>query len=175
MQVIFAREYTCNWSEEHFVINILLLFFPKPCWSFGGNINVKVNLSNYVTKTGLKNATEIDLSKLAAKTDLVSLKAEVDKLDINRLKTVPVDLSKLSNVVNDVVKKVVYKKFVTKRNNIDTSKFVLKTKCDTDKSDLEKRISDVDETILNTSGLVKEIDCNAEISEIEGKILSIKG
>ena len=81
-------------------------YFPKPCRSFGGNINVKVDLSNYATKTDLKNATGVDASKLAAKSDLVSLKAEIDKIYVHKLKTVPVDLSKLSNVVNNnVVKK----------------------------------------------------------------------
>ena len=57
-------------------------YFPKPYEPFGGDINVKVDLSNYATKSDLKNATSIDTSKLAAKSDLVSLKAEVDKLDI---------------------------------------------------------------------------------------------
>ena len=120
-------------------------YFPKPYKSFGGNINVKVDLSNYATKTNLKNATGIDTSKLAAKSDLVSLKAEVDKSDIDKLVPVPIDFSKLSNVVkNDVVKKAVYDKLVAKVNNIDTSVFVLKTKYDADKSDLEKKISDAD-------------------------------
>ena len=54
-------------------------YFPKPYKPFGGDINVKVDLSNYATKSDLKNATGIDTSKLAAKSDLVSLKAEVDK------------------------------------------------------------------------------------------------
>ena len=70
---------------------------------------------------------------------MASLKTEVDKLDIDKLVPVPVDLSKLSDVVkNDVVKKTVYDKLVAKVNNIDTSGFVLKTKYDTDKSELEK-------------------------------------
>ena len=70
----------------------------------GGDINVKVDLSNYVTKRDLKNVSGIDTSKLAAKSDLASLKAETDKLDIGKLVPVPVDLSKLSDVVkNDVM------------------------------------------------------------------------
>ena len=65
-------------------------------------------MSNYATKTDLKNAARIDTSKLAAKSNLVSLKAEVDKLDIDKLVPVPGDLSKLSNVVkNNVVKNAV--------------------------------------------------------------------
>ena len=59
----------------------------------------KLYLSNYATKTDLKNATRIDTSKLAAKSNLVSLKAEVDKLDIDKLVLDPVDFSKLSDIV----------------------------------------------------------------------------
>ena len=82
-------------------------YFPKPFRSFGGNINVKVGLSNYATKTDLKNVKHVDTSSFALKTNLASLKTEVDKLDIYKLAPVPVDLSKLSDVVkNDGVKKV---------------------------------------------------------------------
>ena len=95
---------------------------------------------------------------------------------MDKLKTVSIDLSKLSNVVNnDVVKKIVYDKLVPKVNNIDTSGFVLKTKYGKDKSDLEKKISDTDKKILDTSRLVKKTDYNAKISEIENKIPSIRG
>ena len=112
-------------------------YFPKPFRSFGGNINVKINLSNYATKTNLKNVTHIDASSFALKINLASLKTEVDKLDIDKLAPVPVDLSKLSDVAkNDVVKKAVYDKMVAKVNNIDTSDFVLKTKYRTDKTEL---------------------------------------
>ena len=104
-------------------------------------------MSNYATKADLKNAIGIDISKLAAKSDLVSLKAEVDKLDIDKLVPVPIDLIKLSDVVkNDVVTKAVYDKLVEKVNNIDTSGFVLKTRYETDKSELENKTPD-------TSGL----------------------
>ena len=86
-------------------------YFPKPFRSFGENINVKVDLSNYATKTDLKNVTHVDTSSFALKTNLANLKTEVDKLDIDKLAPVPVDLSKLSDVVkNYVVKKTVYDK-----------------------------------------------------------------
>ena len=115
-------------------------YFPKTFRSFGGNINIKVDLSNYATKTDLKNVTHVDTSSFALKTNLASLKTEVDKLDIDKLAPVPVDLSKLSDVVkNDVVKKTVYDKLVAKVNNIDTSDFALKTKYNTDKSELERK------------------------------------
>ena len=83
-------------------------YFPKPYEPFGGDINVKVDLSNYATKTDIKNITHIDTSSFALKTNLACLKTEVDKLDTDKLKIVPVDLSKLTNVVkNEVVKKTV--------------------------------------------------------------------
>ena len=106
-------------------------YFPKPYEPFGGDINVKVDLSNYATKTDLKNVTHVGTSSFALKTNLANLKTETDKLDIDKLKCfpnnsrnvktkvdksnidklvpVPVDLSKLTNVVkNDVIKKTEY-------------------------------------------------------------------
>ena len=100
-------------------------FFPKPYEPFGGDGNVKVDLSNYATKTGLKNVSDVDVSSFALKPNLGSLKTEVDKLDIDKLIPKPVDLSKLLDIVkNDVVKKIEYNKLVTKVDNIDTTNFV---------------------------------------------------
>ena len=114
-------------------------YFPKTSRSFGGNINVKVDLSNCATKADLKNVIHVDTSSFALKTNLTNLKAEVDKLDIVKLEPVPVDLSKLSTVVkNEVVKKTVYDKLVAKVNNISTSGFVLKIRYDADKTKLRK-------------------------------------
>ena len=97
-------------------------YFPKPYESFGGDINVKVYLSNYATKTDLKNISHVDVSSFALKSNLASIKTEVAKLDIGKLKLAPNDLVKLSNVVkNDVVKKTVYDKLVAKVDNIDTT------------------------------------------------------
>ena len=81
-------------------------YFPKLYEPFDGDINVKVDLSNYATKTDIKNISHIDTSSFALKPNLASLKTKVDKLDINKLLPVPVNLSKLNDVVkNDVVKK----------------------------------------------------------------------
>ena len=81
-------------------------YFPKRYEPFGGDINAKVNLSNYATKTDIKNISHIDTSSYALKPILASLKIEVDKLDVDKLVLAPVDLGKLSDVVkNDVVKK----------------------------------------------------------------------
>ena len=101
-------------------------YFPKLFKCFGGNINIKVDLSNYATKTDLKNVAHVDTSNFARKTNLASLKTEVDKSDIGKLAPVPVDLSKLSDLVKNDVKKV---------NNIDTSDFLLKTKYQTGKTE----------------------------------------
>ena len=125
-------------------------YFPKPYEAFSGDINVKVDLSNYATKPNIKNISHVDTTSFALKTNLADLKTKVDKLDIEKLKPVPVDLSKLSAVVKiDVVKKDVYDKLVARVNGIDASGFVLKTKYDTDKLELENKITD-------TSGLVKK-------------------
>ena len=125
-------------------------YFPKPS-NHKENIKVEVDLSNYATKTDIKNITHADTSNFGLKPNLANLKTKVDKLDIDKLVPIPADLSKLSNVVkNDVVRKTVYDQLVTKVNNIDTSNFVLKTKYSTDKLELEKKIPD-------TSGLIKKL------------------
>ena len=125
----------------------------------GGNIKVELDLSSYATKTDLKDVTHVDVSSFALKTNLANLKTEVDKLGIAKLIPVPVpdDLAKLSNVAkNDVIKKTVYDKLVTKVDNIDTTRFVLKTKYGTDKSDLEKKINGAEKKIPNTSAFAKK-------------------
>ena len=118
-------------------------YFPKPYEPFGGDINGEVDLSNYATKTDLKNVTHVDTSSFALKTNLAHLKIEVDKLDIDKLAPVPVK--------NDINKKTVYDKLVATGNSIDASAFVLKTKYDTDKSKIENKIP-------NTSDLVKKTE-----------------
>ena len=134
-------------------------YFPKPK-SFIENIKVTVDLSNYAIKVDIKNITHVDTSHFALKTNLANLKTEVDKIDIDKLKTVPVDLSKLSNVVkNEVIKKDEYNKLVHKVNNIETSGFLLKTKYNADKFKLENKIPD-------TSSLIKKTDYNTKITEI---------
>ena len=120
-------------------------------------------------KKDINDIIHVDTSNFALKTNLANLKIEVDKLDIDKLATVPVDLSKLSNVVkNDVVKKTVYDKLVAKVYNIDASDFVLKTNFNTKFTGLENKIP-------NTSDLVKKTDCNSKIIEIEYKIPDIRG
>ena len=154
-------------------------YFPKPFESFGGNINVKVDLSTYATK---KNVTHFDTSSFARKINLASLKSDVDKLDIDKLALVPVNLSKLNDLVkNNVVKKVVYDKLVTKVSNIDTNDFVLKTKYQTDKTELEKKDPDVTDfskktkltELENKISDVSNLETKTVLAAVENKIPSV--
>ena len=115
-------------------------YFPTPS-SHKENIRVEIDLFNYATKKDINDVTHVDTSNFALKTNLSSLKTEVDKLDIDKLATAPVDLSKLSNLVkNDVVKKTVHDKLVAKVDHIDTSDFAFKTNFDTKFTWLENKI-----------------------------------
>ena len=109
-------------------------YFPKP---------IKLNWIYLTIEANLKRATVVETSNLAAKLDFSSLKAQIDKVKIGKLKTVPVDLSKLSNAVdNDVVKKTLYDELVTKVNSIKascTSGLVSKTRYCYDKNNLKKK------------------------------------
>ena len=136
---------------------------------------IKLDLVNYTTKDDVKNITLVDVSSFASKTNLAALKTEVDKIDADKLKTVPVDLAKLTNTVeNDLVKKTDYNIKVTsiesqiagvtkntldnlgditKRKAINTSNFILKTKLTADVTTLKNKIDTVDKKIPDISGL----------------------
>ena len=132
-------------------------YFPKPYEPFGGDINVKVDLSNYATKTDLKNISHIHVSSYALKSNLTSLKTKVDKRDIDKLTSVPTDLATLSNVVkNDVVKKTEYDKLVNKVNGIDTTNFFSRTKYEKDGSDFKDKVDKTEKKIPDVSNLVKK-------------------
>ena len=124
-------------------------YFPNSNEPFGRDIKVKIDLSNYATKTDIKIISHVDTSSFALKSNLCSLKTEVGNLDTDNLVPVPVDLSKLRDVVKTMLLTNVFDKLVPKVNSIDTSAFVLKNKYDTDKLELKNKIPD-------TSGLVKE-------------------
>ena len=132
--------------------------------------NVELDLPSSTTKTDLIKATGIDTANLALKSNLAAkVKAEVDKVDVDKLKSALVDKSKLSDVVNnEMVKRNVYDKLLAKVNEIDTIGFILKNEYDTDKLSLEKKIPKL-------SGLVEKTDYNAKITELESKILGISG
>ena len=146
-------------------LNYKMSAYYPPYRSSSNNIKVELDLANYATKTDLKNITHVDVSSFASKTDL-ALKTEVDKIDVDKLKTTPTDLAKLSNVVkNDVVKKTDYNSKVTsiesqiasvtknttdnlnditKHKAVDTSNFVLKTKFSADINTLDDKIDGVE-------------------------------
>ena len=147
------------------------------------NIKVELDLPNYATKDDAKNIAHVDGSSFASKTNLAALKTEADEIDADKLKTVPVDLAKLSNVVNnDIVKKTDYNTKVTsiesqiagvtkntldnlanitKLKAVDTSNFVLKTKLASDVTILENKIDTVDKKIPNISGLATKTSLNS--------------
>ena len=132
-------------------------YFRRRYKHFDGDISVKVDLSNYATKTDLKNVSRVDVSSFAVKSKLASLKTEVDKIDADKLKTLLVDLAKLSNVVkNDVIKKTEYDKLVAKVNGIDNTNFVSKTKYKKNGSDFEEKINKIEKKILDINSLVKK-------------------
>ena len=95
-------------------------YFPKPYEPFCGDINVKVDLSNYATKTDIKNISHVNTSSFAWKSNLTSLRTEVDKLDIDKLKDLPNDLSNLKNKVDklDVDKLVPVPVELSKLSNV---------------------------------------------------------
>ena len=149
---IFAKGYAPNWSSEIFIVDkvndtvpytynlkdlndeeIIGSFYDKelyykmsyypPYKSSSNNIKVELDLSNYVTEDDVKNITHVDVSSYATKINLAALKTEIDKIDVDNLKTVPDDLAKLSNVVkNEVVKKT----------DFSTDTYVTRTKFSTD-------------------------------------------
>ena len=173
-------------------------YFPPYKYS-SGNIKAELDLSNYATKDDVKNITHVDVSSFASKTDLAALKTEVDKIDTGKLKAVPDDLAKLSNVVtNEVVKKTDYNTKIfnietqitlvnknaldnladikaLKTKTVDTSNFNNKAKFNTDTNALDDKIDKVDKKIPDVTNFVKETDFDSKITEVEGKIPNISG
>ena len=157
-------------------------YFP-PFKKSSGDINVKLDLSNYATKTDLKNVTHVDTSSLAFKTNLADLKSEIDKIDTDKLKTVPEDLAKLSNLVkNDVAKKTLYSSLKTKVDNIDTNALLLKITFNTKVTEIESKITKVDNkspditdlaTKSSITSLLPTSSFNSKITEIENVITTV--
>ena len=171
-----------------------------PHKSSGQNVKVELDLTNYATKTDLKNITHVDVSSYASKTNLAALKSEVDKIDVDKLKTTPIDLDRLSKLVkNDVVKKTDYNTKVTsieaqiagltkntvdnladitKLKAIDTNSFVTRTKFSTDTNALDDKIDGVEKK-PDISGLAPKTSLNSylqtstfnsRVTEVESKI-----
>ena len=172
-------------------------YYP-PYRSSSNNIKVKLDLTNYATKDDVKNITHVDVSSYTTKTNLASLKTEVDKIDTDKLKTVPADLAKLSNVVkNDVVKKTDYSTKVTsieaqiagltkntvdnlanitKLKAIDTNSYVLKTKFSADINTLDDKIDGVETKISDISGLATKTSLNSylQTSTFNSKVTEVE-
>ena len=156
-------------------------YYP-PYISSSNNVKEELDLTNYATKTDLKNITHVDVSSFASKTKLAALKAEVDKIDTDKPKTAPTDLAKLTNAIeNDVVKKTDYKTKVTsieaqiagltkntvdnladitKLKAIDTNSFVNKTKFSADINILDYKTDGVDKKIPDISELATKTSLN---------------
>ena len=129
------------------------------------NIKVELDLTNYATKTDLKNITHTDVSSFASKTNLAALKTEVDKIDVDKLKTVPYDLTKLSNVVkNEVVKKT----------DFSADNYVTRTKFSTDSNSLDDKIDKVDQKIPDVSGLTTKYSVTILIRNLDDRIDKLK-
>ena len=152
-------------TENYKRVYYKMSYYP-PYKSSSNNIKVKLDLTNYATKTDSKNITQVDVSSFASKTNLAALKTEVDKIDVDKLKKAPTDLAKLSDVLkNDVVKKTDYNTKVTsieaqiagltkntvdnladitKLKAIDTNSFVTRTKFSADTNALDDKIDGVE-------------------------------
>ena len=175
-------------------------YFP-PYNNSREKIKVELDLSNYATKTDLKNATHVDVSSYALKTNLAALKTEVNKIDTDKLKTVSDDLTKLSTVVkNYVVKKTDYNTNISnietqitavnkntldnladikvlKTKTVDTSNFVTRTKFSTDTNALDDKIDKVDKKIPDVSGLATKTSLSSllPVSTFNSKVTELEG
>ena len=156
-------------------------YYP-PYKRSSNNVKVELDLTNYATKTDLKNINHVDVSSFASKTNLAALKTEADKIDADKLKTAPTDLAKLTNAIeNDVVKKTDYDTKVTsiqaqiagltkntvdnladitKLKAIDTNSFVTRTKFSADTNALDDEIGGVEKNIPDISRLATKTSLN---------------
>ena len=139
-------------------------YYP-PYESSSNNIKVKLDLTNYATKTDLKNITHTDVSRFASKTNLSALKTEVDKIYVDKLKTVPDDLAQLSNVVkNEVVKKT----------DFSADDYVKKTKFSGDINSLDDKIDKVEKIIPDVSSLETKRNVTTLVKNLDNRINNLK-
>ena len=172
-------------------------YYP-PYKSSSNNIKVELDLTNYATKTDLKNITHVDVSSFGSKANLAALKTGVDKIDTDKLKTEPTDLAKLTNAIeNDVVKKTDYNTKVTsieaqiagltkntvdnladitKLKVIDTNSFALKTKFSADINTLDDKIDGVEKKHPDISGLATKASLNdyLQTSTFNSKVTEVE-
>ena len=175
-------------------------YYPEKDSHIRDKVKVELDLSNYEAKKELDQATSVDASDLAAKKDLFvmkdeveklgisklvnfsrnlsNLKTKVDDLDVDKLKAVPSNLKKISDVVDkEVFNSTKSKTLKTKANNLerkilDVTTVIHINQYNTDKQNLEEKIGDIDEQVVDASGLVTKTILNTKISEAENKILN---
>ena len=139
-------------------------YYP-PYKSSSNNIKVELDPTNYATKTDLKNITHTDVSSFASKTNLTALKAEVDNIDVDKFKTMPDDLAKLSNVLkNEVVKKT----------DFSADNYVTRTKFSTDTNALDDKIDQFDKKIPNVSNLATKSSVTNLVRKLDDRIDKLK-
>ena len=179
-------------------LNYKMSAYYPPYRSSSNDVKVELDLTNYATKTDLKNITHVDVSSFASKTNLAALKTEADKIDVDKLKTTPTDLAKLTNVVkNDIVKKTDYNAKVTsiesqiagvtknttdnlnditKLKAVDTSNFVLKTKFSADINTLDDKIDGLEKKMPDISGLATKTSLNSNLqnSTFNSKVTEVE-
>ena len=172
-------------------------YYP-PYKSSSKNVKVELDLTNYATKNDLKNITHVDVSSFASTTNLVALKSEVDKINVDKLKTTPVHLAKLTNAIeNDVVKKTDYNTKVTsieaqiarltkntvdnladitKLKAIDTNSFVTRTKFSADTNALDDKIDSLEKKKPDISGLATKTSLNSYLptSTFKSKVTEVE-
>ena len=139
-------------------------YYP-PYRSSSNNIKVEVDLSNYATKDDVKNITHVDVSSYVTKTNLAALKTEVDKIDTDKLKIVPDDLAKLSNVV---------KNEVAKKTDFSADNYVTRTKFSTDTNSLDDKIDKVEKKIADISSLETKRNVTTLVNNLNNKIDNLK-
>ena len=184
-------------TENYKRVYYKMSYYP-PYKSSSNNVKVELDLTNYATKTDLKNITHVDVNSFASKTNLAALKTEVDKMDTDKLKTAPVDLAKLTNAVkNDVVKKIDYNAKVTsieaqiagltkntvdnladitKLKAIDTNSFVTRTEFSADTNALDDKIDGVEKEKPDISGLGTKTSLNSylQTSTFNSKVTEVE-
>ena len=145
-------------------------YFPKAYEPFGGDISVKVNLSNYATQTDIKNILHVDTSSFALKSNLAGLKIEADKLDINKLKSLPNNLSSLKNKVDklDIDNLVLVPVDFSKLTNTVKNEVFKKT-------EYNAKIKVIEDKIPDITNLATKTILNTKINEVKTEIPSING
>ena len=145
-------------------------YIPKPYEPFGGDINVKVDLPNYAKKTDIKNISHIDTSSFALKSSLASLKTEVDKLDIDKLKNLQNNLSNLKSKVDklDINKLAPVPVDLSKLSNVVENEVVKQTECNAKIKNIKGKIPDI-------TNLATKIILDTKINEVKTEIPSLSG